>query len=296
MENQNPAPVQTQSPIAKRENLILIAILVVLVGFIGYKIGGKSQTTSEAPAAVEEKGAPATAPVAATAKNGSPSATTPKPTTGTSTTTAPAVPTTLSLSAKATATGVSLNWSLPRGTSAPNGFILVQALQAKPLFPRDTYVQIPESATRTFNWDMTDGATHYFRICIWNGGVGGTSKCLAYSNDAKVVAPTKQAAPTTPTVVSSELILSVKESTNGLELRWTQRSGSTFQGYEILRSTTDTNPWYPKSGALTLVTSREQTTYYDTTAQAGIPYYYRICSLEGSAPATCGNVVKFVRQ
>ena len=94
--------------------------------------------------------------------------------------------------------------------------------------------------------------------------------------------------------IPGELTLTVLNTTAGVLLAWTPRTPKAFGGYKVVRSETDGDPYYPKSGYLTFITDSSETQWIDEDAVSGKNYFYRICSLttDGS-PAACGNVVKF---
>ena len=98
--------------------------------------------------------------------------------------------------------------------------------------------------------------------------------------------------PTLPeTDTSAELSLTVSRSPDGVLLTWNERFSDTFAGYKVVRSAEETNPSYPKNGALAFLPARKSTTYKDASVVVGTTYYYRVCSIETDMPVACGNVV-----
>lgn len=94
--------------------------------------------------------------------------------------------------------------------------------------------------------------------------------------------------------VSGELDLTVSGLTAGTTLAWTPRTPKAFGGYRIVRSETDPDPYYPKSGYLVSVADSSATQWVDKSSASGKTYWYRVCSIttDGS-PTACGNVVRF---
>lgn len=90
---------------------------------------------------------------------------------------------------------------------------------------------------------------------------------------------------------NAELQLTVSRSPDGVLLSWNERFSDTFAGYKVVRSETETNPSYPKDGALAFLPGRISTTYKDASVAVGKTYYYRVCSIETDMPVACGNVV-----
>jgi hypothetical protein len=88
--------------------------------------------------------------------------------------------------------GVTLNWEL-KDTEAKDGLKIVKGLEANPEYPGSYYRSVRSESSKSYLWDVTDGKTHHFRICAYDG----TSGCKAYSNDfmieAKKVASEKDA-------------------------------------------------------------------------------------------------------
>lgn len=94
-----------------------------------------------------------------------------------------------------------------------------------------------------------------------------------------------------PADKGAELQLTVSRSPDGVLLSWNKRFSDTFAGYKVVRSETETNPSYPKDGALAFLPARASTTYKDASVKIGSTYYYRVCSIETDMPVACGNVV-----
>lgn len=95
--------------------------------------------------------------------------------------------------------------------------------------------------------------------------------------------------------VSGEMQLKAVNTPDGVNLQWTQSSTSGFQGYKVVRSESNKDPYYPADGYIRFVTDRSNTAFLDTGTRLGTTYYYRICRLAKDAPVACGNVATVVR-
>lgn len=93
--------------------------------------------------------------------------------------------------------------------------------------------------------------------------------------------------------VEDALQLQATVEADGVKLGWSPMAEGQVQGYKVVRSASDTLPWYPKSGAIAFVV--DGTSYLDRGAETGTAYYYRICAVVTDAPVACGNVVKIGR-
>jgi hypothetical protein len=94
-----------------------------------------------------------------------------------------------------------------------------------------------------------------------------------------------------PTIVSDQLKLSILVSSYGADLAWTPSYVKDIKGYVIVKSTTDSNPYYPKEAWATFLNAN--TGYYqwqDRNIEKGKLTYYRVCMLLADDSVTCGNV------
>ena len=89
----------------------------------------------------------------------------------------------LVLTGEASSSGVVLKWNL-NGVEAPNGFKIVKGSTMNPEYPGSYYRSVRSSETGSYTWDVTDGETHHFRICVYDGSTG----CDLYSNDLEIEA------------------------------------------------------------------------------------------------------------
>lgn len=89
-----------------------------------------------------------------------------------------------------------------------------------------------------------------------------------------------------------KLVLFAELRSSGVALEWEPTESASFDEYKIVRSTTDENPYYPKTSAIKTLTNIESTTYFDSGVEPGEDYYYRICFTKTSGRPGCGNILK----
>ncbi len=201
---------------------------------------------------------------------------------------------TLKLSGTVSEITATLNWET-NGADASRGWKLVKSTEPNPVYPGNDSQYISEPNARSFVWGSLPAATTvHFRVCVYNGD----GACLAYSNDFALLtgpAPAPAQSPTGAYIsIAGELNLSVAELTDGVKLAWTPRTPKAFAGYKVVRSETDSDPYYPKSGYRAFVTDASATQWLDAEAVVGKTYYYRVCSLTSDgSPTACGNTVRF---
>ncbi len=191
-------------------------------------------------------------------------------------TTAAAAGSGLTLTAEPEDDGVHLEWQVS-GVTVKNGFKVVYAKNANPVFPGNEYRFFSDSSVRSYTWALTDGATYHFRVCQYDG----KNACLSYSNDVKVT--TKQAEDG-----DVSLVLTAKAEDSGIGLWWTDAAGvAGFKYYKVVRSETNANLKYPDDGYVA-VKGKGEESFRDATAVKGKAYYYRICVVGNVT--TCSNV------
>ncbi len=107
--------------------------------------------------------------------------------------------------------------------------------------------------------------------------------------------PTPAPAPTTTTFTSAGLQVSVLVASYGADLSWTMYQGNDLNGYALVKSTTDPNPYYPKEFWFhfenAVVNARA---YQDRSLEKGKTTYYRVCAIRTDNTIVCGNVAKAV--
>jgi hypothetical protein len=113
----------------------------------------------------------------------------------------------------------------------------------------------------------------------------------------KTITPTAQ--PTTPPnylqFVSGQLQLTHVLSAYGADLSWTKAATRNIKGYAVVKSTTDTNPYYPKQFYTRFINDYDTPTWRDTTIVKGQKTYYRICTIGTDDTVACGNVISVTK-
>jgi hypothetical protein len=183
---------------------------------------------------------------------------------------------------------VKLAWNI-KGLEASKGFKVVWSQLANPTYPGNEYHYLSDASARRDVIETLSNGTYHFRVCEYLGG-----SCGVYSNDIKLTVnkqeEKKEVLGYKP--IATELVLSGQSTADGVRLNWSACTASGFQGYKVVRSSSDGDLYYPKSGYRRYLTNRSETSYLDTDISSGQSYYYRICSLESDSPVTCGNVIR----
>jgi hypothetical protein len=92
------------------------------------------------------------------------------------------------------------------------------------------------------------------------------------------------------------MMLNVLVTDKGSDLRWTLWSDKDFKGYVLVKSTTDTNPYYPKQYYFRFENSAVNARFYqDAQMERGKTTYYRVCALDADDTITCGPVASAKR-
>ncbi|MFH0928209.1 MAG: hypothetical protein V1821_01910 [bacterium] len=251
-------------------------------------VAPQTETTPETEMEVlanppEEAPALEAAPVAPT---GTVTPKAPAPTTSTGTKTG----TDLKLYATPKDEGITFTWTVGTNVTNKYGYKLVRSTLAEPLYPRDVNQTIASPAARSFMWDLHFGETYNYRLCAWNGVIGGKDGCFAYSNVVKVTA--NNTSSPNPAFIPNNLGFSGRRENDGVRLFWSSSVFSTFQSYQVVRSETDADPFYPKAATVGTITDRATNSFLDTTVQYGKSYYYRICVLVQDSPVSCSNTIQ----
>jgi hypothetical protein len=89
-----------------------------------------------------------------------------------------------------------------------------------------------------------------------------------------------------------KLILSAELRYGGVALEWNPTESERFEAYKVVRSTTDENPYSPKTSAIKTLSNIQSTTYFDSGVESGTDYYYRICYTKDQGRPSCGNILK----
>lgn len=166
--------------------------------------------------------------------------------------------------------GIHLSWSLS-GVTAPKGFKLVKSLDAYPTYPGDSAVYL-NSDVKSYLWQIKDGKTWHFRVCVYEGGACGT-----YSNDLKIVAKSTSAA---SGEIYGKLSLTGWIKTGKIvALSWAL-SGNAPYGYKLVKST-EPNPVYPGNEYVYLSSPDLKGSYAWDVKEAGT-YHFRVCAYNGN--------------
>lgn len=115
---------------------------------------------------------------------------------------------------------------------------------------------------------------------------------------APAPAPTPTPTPTRTyptTFVTDQMTVSVILDTSGASLSWGKTKLTSIKAYAIMKSTTDSNPFYPKTEAVHYVYDRDSTQWRDTNVQKGVKTYYRICAIKLDDTVLCGAVASVTR-
>lgn len=180
----------------------------------------------------------------------------------------------ITLTGKAVSDGVSLSWTVT-GLNTDKGFKIVKSTEINPVYPGNDYQYLTDGSTRTYKWKITDGQTYYFRVCQYDGN----GKCLRYSNNLKLTAPTST--PDTTTTIS----LTGNHTTTGITVNWTVTAGEAT-AFKVCKSL-EPNPVYPGSDCA-YITSGTTHTWNVTD---GKTYYVRVGKYEDGKVTVYSNQI-----
>ncbi|MCC7522447.1 SH3 domain-containing protein [Candidatus Uhrbacteria bacterium] len=192
---------------------------------------------------------------------------------------------TISLKGEALPGGVKLTWVISGDGS--KGFKVVKSTEANPEYPGDS-AEYVDGNTRTITRYGLSAKTYHFRVCRYTG-----NGCDVYSNNIELTIPASEKDTSSKYQSSNgELKLEAAVLPGAVALSWTKRTSEKFEGYKVVRSSSNADPSYPADGYVEYLPERDSLAFIDGTAIPGKYYYYRICALESGSPAACGNVVK----
>jgi len=86
-------------------------------------------------------------------------------------------------------------------------------------------------------------------------------------------------------------VLYAELRSNAVALGWSPSKSEEFTSYVVVRSTTDQNPYYPKTQAVATFSDKTDTSFTDRAVEKGKDYYYRICQTKTGKRAACGNIL-----
>lgn len=99
-----------------------------------------------------------------------------------------------------------------------------------------------------------------------------------------------------PTIVSDQLQIMATVSQYGADLTWTKSYNKTIKGYVIVKSVSDTNPYYPKQyWSMFRNPDTGNFTWQDRNIEKGKKTYYRACALLTDESVLCGNVISALK-
>lgn len=189
------------------------------------------------------------------------------------------------LSGKTSGNGVKLSWST-QNISGFDGFKLVKAEGANPVYPGDDYVYLSDTSVRSYNWEIGGGKKYHFRVCKYTGG-----KCVLYSNDIYLKASEDESSDGDE--YASDIKLSVKKDGEKAKLSWSISGGSAPKGFKVVKSK-NKNPEYPtRSGDEYQYFSDSGTRSYTWQGfSSGKTYHFRVCVYKGGSCGKYSNDVE----
>lgn len=191
----------------------------------------------------------------------------------------------ISLTGEALPGGVKLSWTISGDGS--KGFKVVKSTEANPEYPGDSAEYVDGNTRTITRYGLSGGKTYHFRVCRYTG-----NGCDSYSNNLQLTIPATEKETSSKYQSTGELKLEAAVLPGAVALSWTKSSLEKFEGYKVVRSSSNADPSYPADGYVDYLPDRGTLAFIDGTAIPGKSYYYRICALQSGSPAACGNVVK----
>lgn len=186
----------------------------------------------------------------------------------------------VTLSAAAQIDGVHLSWTQSKDDDFRYYKIVRSSTNPEPTYEQDGKIAYFNERTQTSFIDTgtIKGTKYYYRICVMDS-IGNTS----HSNVVDAIAINENEPP-------KAVILDYYTESDGIHLYWTKNEDSDFKCYKVVRSETNPNPKYPDDGYLDNL-SRYETSYIDSTAEAGHTYYYNVCVVDNGDLVTQSNTI-----
>lgn len=170
----------------------------------------------------------------------------------------------ISLSGAAQNDGIHLSWSITGDTNYSGFKIARSETNSNPSYPAD-YLQYVEAKTKSYtDTKTTKDHSYYYRVGVYKDGA-----VVAYSNSIHIKAINSE------TTENYDITLAGTAQTDGINLSWNVTGGSSYDGYKIVRSETNSNPAYP-ADTLQYVSGPSTKSYIDKSVTKGKSYYYRI--------------------
>lgn len=185
---------------------------------------------------------------------------------------------TVNLSGEKTSKGVKLKWNT-ENVNAPKGFKLVKAIGKDPVYPGDSYIYLSKEATRSYEWEIDNGKTYNFRVCVYTG-----ESCSLYSNTVAVTAP-KIVIEKDDEEQGIKISLFAKKDGDDVKLSWDISGGDAPKGFKVVKSKSK-NPVYPGDDYKYL-SDKKTDSYKWKDLKDGKTYHFRVCAYKGSGK--CGT-------
>lgn len=126
--------------------------------------------------------------------------------------------------------------------------------------------------------------------------IAPTKTTIKPKTAAPTPAPTPVKTPTyAVTFVTNEMTVSAILNAYGASLSWGRTSGASFKAYAVVKSTTDSNPYYPKQEGTHYVYDKDSTQWNDNNVEKGKRTYYRICAIAADDTVRCGKTTSVLR-
>lgn len=187
----------------------------------------------------------------------------------------------LSLSGVKSSGGIKLLWQL-NGLSAPMGFKIVKATTPNPVYGVNDYKYINNAETRSYLWNITNGGTYHFRVCIYDG-----QGCNNYSNNITLTAPYEAEVKKEESNYTSPSGSLALTHNGGKNFSWAL-SGNAPKGYKLVWSTSP-NPVYP--GNSYQYYSSQETKSGSINPESAGTYYVRVCIYTGGGCTGYSNQI-----
>jgi len=97
-----------------------------------------------------------------------------------------------------------------------------------------------------------------------------------------------------PYTNDSSISISLNAALNGsgaVDLSWTKYMGGDLKWYKVVRSSTNSSPYYPVDGYIQVYTDSAQVSFVDNNPSVGVNYY-RVCVITNENKRGCSNTVK----
>jgi len=196
----------------------------------------------------------------------------------------------LTLTGTPVSNGIKLNWAYDGITE--HGFKVIRGNAENPVYPGNDFKYLSDANSREFIWEVRDGKTYHFRVCVYNVG---SNSCVLYSNNVVVKAPN-------PPVVTGISLIGYALDGGKVKLNWTVNGLGIEHGFKVVwdcQETSSSVPSYPKGngqedwGFNYLNESSARSHIASDGFQAGSYYWFRVCQYDGNGHClTYSNAIK----